>query len=149
MVVHETVSRDDLVIPDLSGWPQDLREHESVRRRAMCDAHIGTLGELLHDDLIYIHSNGLRDGKASHLAAIDSKVVRYVRLSSSEVQAIALGADVWLLTGRLQGDVTAGAKTISIDAAFTSVWWRELRWRLVSWQSTPWPRTGQVPPPAR
>lgn len=128
---------------DLSGWPQELRDPEGARRSAMYDADVETLGDLLHDDLIYLHSNGLRDGKASHLATIGSGAVRYVALSSSGVESIGLGADVWLVNGRLVGDVLAGGGTFRIDAAFTCVWWRDGRWRLVSWQSTPWPHSAK------
>ena len=130
------------MIHDLGGWPKQLREIEETRRNAMYGADVKTLCELLHDDLVYLHSNGLRDGKASHLATIGSGAARYVVLTSSGVESIGLSTDVWLITGRLNGEVVAKGQTFGIDAVFTSVWWKDLRWRMVSWQSTPWPRTG-------
>jgi len=124
---------------DLGGWPEELKPYEDSRRNAMYAANVKTLGELLHDDLIYLHSNGVRDGKASHLNTIGSGAARYVVLTTSGVESIGLGTDVWLITGRLLGEVAAKGQSFGIDAVFTCFWWRELRWRMVTWQSTPWP----------
>ena len=54
-----------------------IRLLESRRYRAMCEADAKTLEELLADSLVYTHSYGGADTKASYLDGIRSKKWQY------------------------------------------------------------------------
>ena len=51
----------------MANTPEQIRLLESRRYRAMCEADVTTLEELLGDSLVYTHSYGGADSKASYL----------------------------------------------------------------------------------
>ena len=59
-----------------------IRLLESRRYTAMCEADAKTLEELLADSLVYTHSYGGADSKASYLDGIRSKKWQSTRRSS-------------------------------------------------------------------
>lgn len=82
---------------------------EDKRYAAMTSGDLASLEELLHDQLLYTHSSGMMDTKASWLLAMKSGKTRYksVKCSGQQVR------DAWAKTP--QG------------------------WKFVAWQSTPQP----------
>jgi ketosteroid isomerase-like protein len=106
------------------------------RMRAMVAIDLDTLHDLIADDVVYTHSNALRDSKASLIESLRSGATLYRLLEASEVQAIGLGESV-VLTGIARAEVLVDGKAASFVARFTDVWaHRGGTWQMVAWQST-------------
>ncbi|HYR35873.1 MAG TPA: nuclear transport factor 2 family protein, partial [Burkholderiales bacterium] len=57
-----------------------IRRLEDQRYKAMCEADAATLEKLLADSLVYTHSYGGADSKASYLDGIRSKKWQYRKI---------------------------------------------------------------------
>jgi ketosteroid isomerase-like protein len=120
--------------------PEDVQKEilaqDSRRIEAMVAADVKTLGEILRDDLTYIHSSGQLETKAQVIDEIATGKLKYRAIVPSEHTVRVLG-DAALVTGRAQIKATSGGKPLGFWVRFTEVWVRsEGIWRLAAWQST-------------
>lgn len=116
-----------------------VRELEDRRYRAMCEADVVTLEGLLADSLVYTHSYGGADSKASYLAGIRSKkwVYRKVERPKEDIQ---VHGDAAIVTGQVRIELLSEGKPKTLNSAFTNVWIKGAKgWQMVAWQSTPLP----------
>ena len=112
---------------------------EDRRYNAMTTGDFGTLEALLHDNLIYTHSSGTSDSKASWLAAMKSGKTRYKRVSCSDRGVRVIG-DVALVTGRASVEAEVNGQPRSMKLVFLDAWAKTPQgWKFVAWQSTPQP----------
>lgn len=122
-----------------AGDPVDARsvaDTQSRRFQAMVDADAETLDALLADDLVYIHTTGAIDTKASLIDSIVSGRIDYVQLASGESQQRVIG-DAVVVTGTAQLAVVAGGAEHALTIRYTEVYIPAGDgWRLASWQST-------------
>lgn len=120
---------------------QDIEANELRRQNAMLTADVSSLGGLLHDELIYVHSAGRFESKPEHLTAIASGKVVYLAFERWGITHIAVGDTGVLTGGRIKINVVFDGVDKLIDIAFLSVWHHdaEAGWRMLSWQSTPIP----------
>ena len=117
----------------------ELRKLEDRRYRAMCDADAAALDELLADSLVYTHSYGGSDGKASYLAGIRAKKWLYRKIERPK-EDIQLHGDCAVVTGQVRIELLSDGKPKTLNSAFTNVWIRGAKgWQMVAWQSTPLP----------
>ena len=77
-----------------------IRALEERRYRAMCEADMAALDELLADSLVYTHSNALADTKASYLAGIRGKKWNYRKIERP-VEEIQIHGDCAVVTGQV------------------------------------------------
>lgn len=115
----------------------ELRRLEDQRYRAMCEADVATLEKLLADSLVYTHSYGGSDSKASYLAGIRAKkwVYRKIERPKEEIQ---LHGDAAVITGQAKIELLSEGKPKTLNSAFTNVWVKGAKgWQMVAWQSTP------------
>ena len=56
---------------------QDVLNREEQRYQAQIDRDSQALQEILDDEMLYVHSNGLVDGKTSFIALVNS--IRYLK----------------------------------------------------------------------
>lgn len=115
----------------------ELRRLEDQRYRAMCEADVATLEKLLADSLVYTHSYGGSDSKASYLAGIRGKkwVYRKIERPKEEIQ---LHGDAAVITGQAKIELLSEGKPKTLNSAFTNVWVKGAKgWQMVAWQSTP------------
>jgi len=102
----------------------------------MTSDNVSTLAPMLSDDLVYVHTSGTVDSKASFLEKIRSGALRYHSIQPRDVRARTYG-DTAVVTGAAKMDVTAGGSDRHLDIRYTSVYVRRSGgWRLVSWQSS-------------
>ena len=120
--------------------PRDtIRSLEDRRFRAMCQADAATLDELLADTLVYTHSYGGADGKASYLAGIRAGKWVYRKIERPK-EDIQVHGDCAVVTGQVRIELLSDGKPKSLNSAYTNVWIRGARgWQMVAWQSTPLP----------
>jgi uncharacterized protein (TIGR02246 family) len=110
---------------------------ELQRFDALVKGDTAILERLLAEDLVYVHSTGVVDTKASFLSSLTSGKLRYLALAPDAVEVRLLGEAGAVVTGRADIKVVANGKEISFPARFTSVYAKHHgRWLLASWQST-------------
>jgi len=116
-----------------------VRELENRRYRAMCEADAKTLDELLADSLVYTHSYGGADSKASYLAGIRAKKWVYRKIERPK-EDIQVHGDCVVITGQARIELLSEGKPKTLNSAFTNVWIKGPKgWQMVAWQSTPLP----------
>ena len=116
---------------------ETIRLLESRRYRAMCEADVATLDELLADSLVYTHSYGGADGKASYLDGIRSRQWVY-REIDRPIEDIQVYGDCSVVTGQVRIELLSEGRPKKLNSRFTNVWVKGPRgWQMVAWQSTP------------
>ena len=116
-----------------------IRQLEDRRYRAMCEADAATLDQLLADTLVYTHSYGGADSKASYLDGIRAKKWVYRRIERPK-EDIQVHGDCAVVTGQVRIELLADGKPKTLNSAYTNVWIKGAKgWQMVAWQSTPLP----------
>jgi ketosteroid isomerase-like protein len=72
---------------------------EDKRYAAMCGGDFAALEAMLHDELLYTHSSGLTDTKATWLASLRSGKTKHKSATCSD-RKVRLAGDTALVTGR-------------------------------------------------
>src|SRR2546426_361752 len=112
---------------------------EDRRCAAMAAGDLASLEKLLHDELLYTHSSGVMDTKASWLLSMKSGKTRYKSVKCSGQQVRIFG-DVALVTGRghIEAEINGQPRTLRL--MFLDAWAKTPQgWKFVAWQSTPQP----------
>jgi len=118
---------------------ETIRLLESRRYSAMCEADAGTLDELLADSLVYTHSYGGADSKASYLDGIRSKKWIYQAVERP-IEDIQVHGDCAVVTGQVRIELLSSGQPKKLNSRFTNVWVKGPKgWQMVAWQSTPLP----------
>ncbi len=118
---------------------ETIRLLESRRYRAMCEADAQTLEQLLADSLVYTHSYGGADTKASYLDGIRSKKWVY-RNIERPIEDIQLHGECAVVTGQVRIELLSEGTPKTLNSRFTNVWVKGPKgWQMVAWQSTPLP----------
>jgi ketosteroid isomerase-like protein len=117
----------------------EIRKLEDRRYKAMCDADAKALDELLADSLVYTHSYGGADSKASYLDGIRSKKWQYRKIERPK-ENIQVHGDCAIVTGQVRIELLSEGKPKTLNSAYTNVWIKGAKgWQMVAWQSTPLP----------
>ena len=112
---------------------------EEARRKAMLQSDVATLDRLVSDVMIYTHSSGGKDTKASWLGKLTAGSLRYENLVFSDLSAIVVN-DTALLTGRMNATAVHSGKPSIVDSLYLAVWVKQpTGWQLVAAQGTPAP----------
>jgi ketosteroid isomerase-like protein len=118
---------------------ETIRLLESRRYRAMCEADAQTLEQLLGDSLVYTHSYGGADSKASYLDGIRSKKWVY-RAIDRPIEDIQVHGECAVVTGQVKIELLSEGRPKTLNSRFTNVWVKDAKgWQMVAWQSTPLP----------
>lgn len=112
---------------------------ETRRYAAMTSNSLDALADLFHDDMIYTHSSGVVDTKASYLEALRSGRTRYLEVEQRE-QTVKLLGDVALVIGasHIEVDVTVNGEKVrkSLDLRSLAAWTATVSgWKFLAWQS--------------
>jgi ketosteroid isomerase-like protein len=122
-------------------FAQNARERavldtELRRFEAMMRADTSALSPLLAGDLLYVHSNAMKENKTGHLQAIAARTLIYSNMERRDA-SIRLYGKTALING------TAGVKGIlkgnpfEINLLYTALYRKNKGvWQLVNWQST-------------
>ena len=116
-----------------------IRDLETRRFKAMCEADADTLTELLADSLVYTHSSGYADSKASYLEGIRAKKWKYRKIDRP-IEDIQVHGDCALVTGQVRIDIVVDGTPKIMNSRYTDAWVKRGKgWQMVAWQSTPIP----------
>lgn len=122
---------------------QAVLQAEDKRRRALLAGDLNALDALLSPALVYIHSSGGQDSKASYLEHMRSGSLQYQSMSF-EALTVHPASYCCIVTGRMLAEVTRHGKPLSIRSQFMTVWApapgtaAEPVWQLQAYQGTPW-----------
>ncbi len=115
---------------------EEVLAAELQRYNAQTGDDFAALERILGDDLVYIHSSSLVDGKASYVESMRSGNVKYIemRLEDHQVRVYDCLA---IMTGTASFDVRVKENEITVKLRFTEAWAkRQGRLEFVSWQAT-------------
>jgi ketosteroid isomerase-like protein len=115
----------------------EIHALEDQRYRAMCEADAAALDKLLGDSLVYTHSYGGADSKASYLAGIRANKWQYRKIERPK-EDIQVHGDTAIVTGQIRIELLAEGAPKTLNSAYTNVWVKGAKgWQMVAWQSTP------------
>jgi ketosteroid isomerase-like protein len=116
-----------------------IKQLEDQRYAAMCAADAATLDKLLADSLVYTHSYGGSDSKASYMEGIRAKRWVYRKIERPK-ENIQVHGDCVIVTGQVRIELLSDGKPKTLNSAYTDVWIKGAKgWQMVAWQSTPLP----------
>jgi len=118
---------------------QEILGLEDQRFGAMVARDFAALEKLVHGELLYTHSSGVTDTKASWLESMKSGKVKYKSVSCSERQVKVFG-EVALIRGRAAIEAEINGQPRSLKLLFLNAWVRTPQgWKFAAWQSCPQP----------
>jgi ketosteroid isomerase-like protein len=116
--------------------PDAVRAADRRRRLAMIAGDADALAPLLADALVWTHSSGKQDGKASFLDKIAANTADYHELEVSDDDVVCF-ADIAIHRGDLTGRVSVDGREKALRNRFLSVWQGSgSTLELLAWQST-------------
>ena len=112
---------------------------EEKRFAAMIAKDFGALEQLVHEQLLYTHSSGITDTRASWLESMKSGKTKYKSASCSERQVRFFG-EVALVRGKAAIEAEINGQPRSLRLFFLNAWTRTPQgWKFAAWQSCPQP----------
>jgi len=118
---------------------KEILGFEDRRFAAMIARDFAALDKLVHDELLYTHSSGVTDTKASWLDSLKSGKVKYKSAACSERQVKFFG-DTALIRGKAAIEAEIGGQPRSLKLLFLNAWVRTPQgWKFAAWQSCPQP----------
>ena len=118
---------------------QEILGLEDQRFGAMVARDFAALEKLVHGELLYTHSSGVTDTKASWLESMKAGKTRYKSASCSERQVRFFG-DVALVRGKAAIEAEINGQPRSLKLLFLNAWVRTPQgWKFAAWQSCPQP----------
>ena len=119
-----------------------LKSAEAARFQANVDADAKVLGQVLDDDLEYVHSNGELNSKKEFIDSLTSGKRDYVA-TTFEIQGVRILGDVAIIRGTAKVTVADNGQSRDLDLGYTDIWvWKDKRWQMTAW------RSARMPPPA-
>ncbi len=120
----------------LSAQPASLISAEQARFDAQIARDVGALDDLLHEELYYLHSNGLAESKSDFIASVTSGKIEYLEMAPQDHQYRRYGKTA-ILSGLVEVAGNYQGTPFSLGLYYTSVYLKKRgQWVLVSWQST-------------
>ena len=119
---------------------QDLVNRlETARVSAMLSNDPDQLSPWLDEAVTYIHASGVKDTKKAYLDSLRDGRLACRDIRCQYQNTVSLGADAFLLAGRLGANIEVNGRPLELDNLFVAIWNRRGgdRWQLISWQSTP------------
>ncbi|WP_434666785.1 nuclear transport factor 2 family protein [Paraburkholderia sp. A3BS-1L] len=121
---------------------QTIRCLEDERYAAMFSKDIATLDRLLDEGLVYMHSSGVTDTKASYLGGLGSGLWDYRGVERDDVR-IDVDGDVALVFAKLTIELVTNDAHKSFATRALAVWHRKGEaWRLLAVHSGALPPAG-------
>ncbi len=124
------------------GYGQDrvhpsLQMAERTRFDAMISADTVALREVLHPDLLFIHSNGLEESADGMVTSIASGTIVYQSFEPRQSSGVQVLGETALVDGLVQVKGLYKGTEFAVNLRYTSVYHKvRRRWLLIRWQST-------------
>lgn len=113
-----------------------LLKTEQLRFDAMIRKDTAVISPLLGDELIYIHSNALKESKKEHLATISSGKIVYQEMKR-ESATVRIYRKTGISSGTVKVKGLINNNPFDIGMLYTAVYQRRKGvWVLINWQTT-------------
>jgi hypothetical protein len=118
---------------------QEVLGFEARRFEAMTRADTAALKPMLAEELIYIHSNALKESKLEHLSAIATRKLVYQKMDREAANVRFYGKTA-LVNGTVKVAGLLNGNAFEVRLLYVAVY-RKKRgaWQMVHWQSTKMP----------
>ena len=117
----------------------EVLQAEQQRLSAQMKNDLGTMAQLLDDELVYVRNSAVVDSKTSYLDSMRKGDTVYEFIEHSNDSGRIYGC-VAILTGQGKYDVRIGQKPLKLMLRYHSVWQKTKgQLRMVSWQATRMP----------
>jgi len=116
-------------------FAQDILETENLRYEAMISADTSVLIQLLHDSLIYNHSNGISETKTDFINSVTTGKIKYGEIRIESRKILNYG-NFCILSGVINMKVVFNDQDLYITSRYSAVYVLNDRWKLILWQST-------------
>lgn len=118
---------------------KEILELEDRRLAATVAEDFAALEALVHDELIYTHSSGVVDTKASWIESMRTRRTRYRKVTPG-ARKVRFYGDTALVTGHADIEAEIGGAPKSLRLMYLIVWTKTPQgWKFVAWQSAPRP----------
>ncbi len=116
---------------------EEVLAFEKARVNATLTADTKQLEQMLAEEVVWIHSSGKRDSKATYIQAIAEGKARYKSMSVEQSEARIYG-EIAITNGILEFESIAPDNAITkVRTLFTCVYRKKKgNWQVVSWQTT-------------
>ena len=112
-----------------------LRALELKRFEAQVNADASALGELLADDLEYVHSNGDLDSKQSFIDSLTTGKRDYASTLAT-IESIRFFKGVAIIRGKAKVTVIDAGVSRDLHIGYTDMWVQnDGKWRMTAWRS--------------
>jgi ketosteroid isomerase-like protein len=119
-----------------TGSEQKILQTELRRFDAMTRKDTMALQKFLADDLIYIHSNSLKENKKEHISAIATGKTVYEKMSRENARIRKYGKTA-VINGNVKVNGILNKTPFEINLLYTAIYRKHKKqWQLISWQST-------------
>jgi hypothetical protein len=116
-----------------------VKAAEAARFQANIDADAKVLGQVLADDLEYVHSNGELNTKQQFIDSLTGGRRDYVT-TAFDIQSVRLVGDVAIIRGTAKVTVVDNGQSRDLDIGYTDIWvWKDQRWQMTAWRSARMP----------
>lgn len=116
----------------------EIEQIEARRRAAMVACDLDALDELIDDEALYVHTNGLLETKAEYLAHVRDRTYRYQAVTQPEMAVRMLSENVAVVTGLIILHVVVPGGNIQSAEGRSIVLWarRDSGWKMQHYQGT-------------
>lgn len=119
-----------------SNAQSEVLDAEAQRFIAMTSRDTMALRQMLSDDLVYIHSNGMQETKEAHLKSIRTGAIVYQKMTRKEVQ-VRKYKKLAITNGVVQVQGLLNNASFELHLLYTAVYKKKKKtWQLLNWQST-------------
>jgi hypothetical protein len=109
---------------------------ELTRFRLMTERDTAQLRDYLSEELVYIHSNALKENRDEHIKAISTGKIIYQRMDRKRADVRVYGKTA-LVNGEIQVAGLLNNTPFDVFMIYTAVYRKKKgEWRLTNWQST-------------
>lgn len=109
---------------------------EQQWEEALTGSNVAALERLYDESIVYTHSNGKVDTKASYIASIKSGATKYQSMKRDDIKVNVYGGSA-VVTCHWEVHVLAGTNKIDTNARYIHVYVQEKDgWKMVAHQST-------------
>ena len=118
---------------------EDLKAAEAARFKANVDADTMVLGQVLDDDLEYVHSNGELNTKKEFITSLVDGKRDYVA-TTFVIDGVRILGDLAIVRGTAKVTVADNGQSRDLDLGYTDIWvWKDKRWQMTAWRSARMP----------
>src|SRR5262245_21917795 len=116
--------------------PSTLRAVDDARVAAMTSADPAKLAAAFSDELLYVHSSGKSDTKASFMEALTSGKSKYNSVTYEQREFREVAPGLVLMNGRCRVKLGQAAPFTELHLSFLAAYRLEKgAWRFLAWQS--------------